>query len=1122
MKKFNILFALLALLTITTSCSDDFDIRTDNCETTILGESRYVDLEFGHNNFEETTITTRATSDGQMEWRIMNAYVLIFKGDGGDTELAKNTKVYGKYFDIKNKRSAKNDVLSKEEEAWWVEMATPDTNGNDYKLDENGYKKVLVPTHGVIRIKTPTGNNFRIYVIANTDAAYLQISPEILDGIQSERDFQNYTLKLNGEPTLRTNMLMIGHVYNAKIKPVGKTQAEITDNTGNEVKFNETEGQNHALELKRMDAKVKVCIHINNLKNDRIKKFIPQSWQVMNLPKSAKMMELLADSHHPELTKENYYNTLPVIFEKTESVTIKEGTETAIVPNNIFSFYMLENHPDHTGKGTANNYHERDLRRKNPDGTYAEGEMWVNAPETATYLKIVGQLEMTAKEANEVTGKPQVLFADVVYYVHLGDFAKDVNNYKIERNTRYTYNISIVDVNSIIVEVETSQTETVKEDQTGATGDIYVAKEAVKLFDAHYGQHVFRFDAKYVDDKLTWYVKTPFTPNGGNPSDVGVSGLDYKWVKFFRNKIRNNTTYSQRNRWYPGDNYTPASGYEGDRLMNVDEFVKYIKDQKHKLDAGQPNDFKKETVNIQGKDEEHDVIYMTIFVDEYVYERNPISGEMDDGYLWTKTVNACGDRLLHILCDNLNSKDRESSITNSVVTIRQYPIQTPYTQNHMQDGGKPISAWGCETIDESGVDYSTGEGQLSYDTSNLVVSDDENGLYNTYQLLGLDKEENRDWSKYLDITKGTNETNTIDWELPMSYGDSEKTPLGTKKDNIHFLNKRYQDLRYTFLLRNRDNNGNGRIDDDEMRWYVASLNQLTMLYLGGKGLSADAQIYPQKLSNLGDGTINGHIAQLWRQHIISSTVNTKSKVGTKPQILWAEEGVSISLYGEEWEWKQTGVNSIRCIRNLGNKSFKPYDVNSKPSNLIVKAKVGNVWRFDLRRMARISIRGGGDIDPNLSTLPVADENSPYSLLPLGFEVDLSKRYAPNAWFNTVSKYESALRNYDPKHFGKGQAIETYDYLKYVYDSGLEEDYPGIKGYRLPNIREIALIVAECNDDFTGEYFMVPTYYSFGFYGSGQETKAEGKRRTWYAKKGHITIDPQDSKTFQFIRDWNPQ
>ena len=146
----------------------------------------------------------------------------------------------------------------------------------------------------------------------------------------------------------------------------------------------------------------------------------------------------------------------------------------------------------------------------------------------------------------------------------------------------------------------------------------------------------------------------------------------------------------------------------GTRMSRRFEFTKYIKEQKRKLAADEPNDFRKEFdekwlewYNKKNPDNQvsdpssdtngvwfRDRIYVTAFVDEFYYDKHPISGESSQT-LWKDFVNV-PNRIMHILCDSRSSFDEESTSTGSVVTIRQRSIQTPYSTT-----GDCPTAWGC-------------------------------------------------------------------------------------------------------------------------------------------------------------------------------------------------------------------------------------------------------------------------------------------------------------------------------------------------------------------------------------------------------------------------------------------
>ena len=60
-------------------------------------------------------------------------------------------------------------------------------------------------------------------------------------------------------------------------------------------------------------------------------------------------------------------------------------------------------------------------------------------------------------------------------------------------------------------------------------------------------------------------------------------------------------------------------------------------------------------------------------------------------------------------------------------------------------------------------------------------------------------------------------TTGVQWSKYMNYEVDNDTPQ---------LQSNYQYMRYACLTRNRDNDGDGKIDRNEVRWYLASINKL--------------------------------------------------------------------------------------------------------------------------------------------------------------------------------------------------------------------------------------------------------------------------------------------------------
>lgn len=1048
---------LMLLLALAAGCT-----RDETTDAPPVGEGEtWMTLDFGDASFERVSVNTRAVLDEAAESRVLNLYVFIFDASGN--------RIYGHYFGYDSLVTDEQTVKDAQSECWYVANTT---NPSDKK------------TCGRIRARVPLlDGGGEIHIIANIDADMVNISPEQLNFIHTKQDLQELAASLNQLITSRNGYFpMCGSKGDIAISKTSITSAGQEDFT---------------VELYRLDARIEVNIKIPENPDDaetstdidydadgdgiatpatrkqKITGFKPESWQVINLPRGCFLVEQDAFE-----APSGYFNSDAVNFEQVADKSCG------------FAFYMLENRP--VGKAPAGDFYGRDLRRKDASGAYdtADG-LWVNAPEEGTYLIIKGEVLMDVNVSSEA--KEQKLNAAVTYYIHLGDFSKtgSFDNYEIRRNTRYVYNITIKGVDRIQAEVEKGE-----ETEPAATGHVYIAKESIYTFDSHYGQRAFLFDEAYITPAtVTWYVKTPFGREG-TPEIVGgvevPNGLDYDWVHFLVNDLETAGTsprYSRVQKRYSPD------------AMNVVDFVAYIKDQKRRFDrrkAQYPddpaqwtvgNDFRAETdLEYPEGQQTRYRIWVTAFVDEYYYEEDPISGEKSPS-LWKRFVNQ-PNRMMHLLCDTNFSADRESSTTGSVVTIRQRSIQSIF------DPDAPISsAWGAETVDETGDKVgdkplwfyddreTTGTPSAYMDATNYGNDSESNGLYNSVRLWGLSDGSSfsagRRWDDYFDFDRENDHA------------------LGYLKegDDAHTL----RTARYACMMRNRDNNGDGVIDASELRWYMASIRQLMNLYICQTGISGDAILYPQSRGALYESTYDKEDADgffVWRSHIISSTRDLKDNT-VRPTILWVEEGLSTSSYKRPEEWDKSreqngqtrnmsGPYSVRCVRNLGNDpqsetearaAVVTSELHFDPVVSVSGPGVGGsteqptsdgVYRFDLSNMNHKSVRFY-----TTKELEVSDEYSEMARPYLGFET------GPLA-----------------------DGSYTYDQLIELLDSG---NSPCPAGYRVPNMREMALMSEYIPSAWWSGYIFCSNYYSIQ------------PDRYWMAAAKHITLSPAGSSV-RCVRD----
>lgn len=1056
MKKryFSTIFAAIFLLMMT-SC-----VREQFAPGGLTGGEGYLYLKFG--SAPNVEISTKATLKAESENRIMNLYVFVFDNAGH--------KIHSKWYSELDRTNSVGE-LDVIEEGWYRENST--------KADQ--------PSTGVIKIKSPSGSGFKIYVFANIDGDMVKISSEMLShNINTEADINDFQIYLNQETTSRNGYFpMSGSISGVT---VDKDKGITIEGSG-------------SLRLRRMDAKIKFTFKAGTRPDENgqvIQSFEPKGWRVFNIPKTAFLMEGNEDacSVDPN-TPTGDYSQYASLFFDSEWANFEEFPDQN---TSSFSFYMMENRQ--TPKNSSfTNYQDRSRQKKTATGlnevqaveyTSLSGKtstksmrIFQNANDFSTYVLVSAKviMKLTGSEAGQTLG------GDVLYLIHLGDWNSTIHNgdsehwnydeysnvanFQTRRNTSYNYIVTVNSVNNIRIEVETSDGENI-ENQPGASGQITIAKEEIAICDAHYEAKTMTFSAKNffegttaTADDLTWRVKTPFgegSPAIGQDGEDIPAGLDYKWVHFRLNKKDASTKfykdirrrYTNRafaesstfrsaadNKESDGSNDPGLEGYHNDGVMDIIDMVKYIKTQVKRYASWLENggnyadykcDFDSENLN-DAK------ICVTVFVDEYYYDKDPIFGGSSPT-LWKRFVNK-EERAMHILCNSNTSKDLESRATGSVITIQQKPIKSIYNTDESYTRLK--NAWGLESVDEHADKVFTynQDGSLNGSGKN---NDEFNGLANSVCEWGLASGE---------ASNITTIENNIRWDKYLSFEVGNELPQ---------LKDGYKSLRYICMSRNRDNNGNGVIDRDEIRWYLASVKQLIGMYVGDGVLENSVRIYNRSTADR-----NSDDPARWRQHVISST---KYLGGSEPTVIWGEEGIStgdISGSLAEGNTKFT----VRCVRNLGIANDAP--INKTPDDYFQYSKnADGSYTFECTHINESALRYYSSRE-----LDYEDERATANCLYKKFET----APADQRWTSGAVSFK--ILNDEVSKYGSSV------YAGYCPD-----------GYRLPSQTELAVMRYYMN--LTGTY-PSRTFWSFGVEALGGSGKDGGNKYGFCTHAGNITL-----------------
>lgn len=476
---------------------------------------------------------------------------------------------------------------------------------------------------------------------------------------------------------------------------------------------------------------------------------------------------------------------------------------------------------------------------KREDDNKSISKVFTNAPEYGTYVVLKGKYEET-KDGSTKT-------ADVTYYVHLGDCSEKPNDYNVERNCKYTFNITVAGVDKIIVEAKKEGN-----DQPGAEGVVLKYGNTGKnlTLDSHYEYMVMRFykeDIKKLkESKLGYYyqvyalgkktepinVKDEANPNT-QEHQKQLNGVDTKWIEFaITGRNSSKSIYSSKNDGrgtpcdYPGKNNT----------MDIEEFLKLL------YDKADDNSFWTESKYIDA----------TCFVSENYYSN----------LSWDKYVNNVDKRAFYVANNVWVSKDTRSVYAEAQYGLTQHNIQTFYDRS--QAGS--VTAYGCETIN----DEEKSNGDSDFNLNDQVEGSNGNNYWNGRANMKKDI-----------FKKGK----------PVKTWDD----LKNKEDDL------YYSLRIACMRRNRDLDGDGKISENEMRWYAPATQQYAGIWIGEQIISKESKLFKKSTADLDYDNDSKN-----RMVYYSSTQDAESFL--------SEEGMATGNYNSTTSPYRPKY--VRCIRNL--------------------------------------------------------------------------------------------------------------------------------------------------------------------------------------------------------------
>lgn len=535
-----------------------------------------------------------------------------------------------------------------------------------------------------------------------------------------------------------------------------------------------------------------------------------------------------------------------------------ETFDRIIWSENSYQCYLPANVQTTTATPTSFNDREKN--------TYDAGKKtFVNAPENATYVVIHGKYQ-----GGDYAG-------DLSYTIHLGDFTHNKADFSVAANSNYEYTLTIKGVNNFIAESQKNG------DDPGSEGVVIFKGTDILEVDCHYEARVMKFSMSELNqiinvDKYGYILKiqTAFCETismivdgegriydaaefktHSNPTVLTTVGADGMPVDVSKILISGDADFDWvrfvKNTGYYSSYYTYTPSQRPGCKVSSSHAISDVCAYPGRANTQTIFEFLRDLYKA-GKEQTASYfnatgssVYVTCFVDENYYPKKN----------WTEYVNKSELRRMYFANELFVSADGQSSFARAKYVVSQKSIWTFYELD------PTLKPFGLESVSEEkaqGVNVVSGTNRLEepWDGRASAISNNKN--------------------------KGF-------------YANSTKS---TGKQDI------YTGAYKACMSRNRDENGNGTIDENEIKWYLASVDQYKGMWAGEEAFDTDARLFKATESEwlaLKKAFGNGVDAKLSPWHYFTcSSANT----------FWAEEGCA------------TGTNSsatmVRCIRTLVSNS----------------------------------------------------------------------------------------------------------------------------------------------------------------------------------------------------------
>lgn len=872
--------------------------------------------------------------------------------------------------------------------------------------------------------------NYHVYAVANMESAFSPMRHEvsISDLDETEDEFLSRTVKTS------TAVWDPGNGYlpmSAKHVGSGDNGDMVTIYPKDVVESGEAANTKISLKMRRLTSRIEFNFvngadapNATNAVKTENPQFTPMTFRIYNIPKQSYLMDQTIAKHSGNINSATAaLPTNPNVINGLGAAAYAHSDEISIAGDRAVNFFMLENIKSATG---CSAYEDRDTwdspgytndddAAGNTQTTNPEDKNFTNAPEYSTFVVVSG----------EYTSSTYI--GDVTYTIHLGNFSATstdrsvagFNNFSVNRNENHVYTITVNGVNTIVTESEVENDE-IGGDKPGVEGTVTkVSKGTQFVLDAHYERVMLKFKLDSKCSNPTVMVQSPYSPNkelveynlmpaANSPQEEALKTADINWVKF----MAPTSTTS-----FP--NY-PSTTNQSTQLVDI---VGLAKELQSAWNNNNPiNSAPSGAHYLMQRDGEDIIIYVVAYIDEYFYETEPGTDIEAD---WRDFTNENNRIMILNPLKQISPDGNSTSYPDYIFQISQRSIKTTYADNGVPLGNEGVyMPFGIETWNETGI--------LSFGTpSSTTGLSDDNGWQNTKTLL-VGGRTDRTWQNAV-------YTHNAGYLTGINDNSKESHRYYSTGNGV-----RNMYAYYACMTRNRDENGDGNINDDEIKWYLPAVDQYVTIWLNNDLLYEDTQLFDPS----GDA-----LTTLSRRVSVNSNLYTSSS--DDHRLYWPVEGGS---YGQEnRQWSNTS-NGVRCVRNLvanGNNGGKAlYSGTPTPAT---------EHDASLRRIHSVNISS-----KTLRTNPVTQYTPRHTERHVDNRLPEYFVYAAANLTNSMAG-ATGTENYTMNK----QALQTYTEdpcTKYYYEANDKSD---LGKWRIPNQRELMLIVTHLGNigDLTSSTFM---------------------------------------------------